>query len=78
VALLSFSGNSDISIHLLLGSDGEWTRCDDIWIRPSEAENFLETLDFTVDGTAPLVMVFKLAIGIDGIIRYKILFLVYI
>ncbi len=37
-----------------------------MWIRPTEGKQFLETLELVVDSTAPLSMVFKLAIGIEG------------
>lgn len=47
-------------------SDDQWVRCDNIWIRPTDGKQFLETLDLLVDAFAPLSMVFKLAIGIEG------------
>ncbi|XP_064382526.1 uncharacterized protein LOC135331333 isoform X2 [Halichondria panicea] len=49
-----------------LNKDGQWTRCEDLWIKPAEGERFLETVDLLVDAAAPLSMVFKLAIAIDG------------
>lgn len=54
------------TISYIVDADGQWVRCDNIWVRPAEGKEFLETLELLVDGAAPLSMVFKLAISIEG------------
>ena len=47
-------------------ADGKWTKCEDMWVGPKETDKFFETKDFLVDSAAPMSLVVRVAIGIDG------------
>lgn len=46
--------------------DGVWTKCNDMWVGPTESDKFLEAKDFLVDSAAPMSLVVRVAIEIGG------------
>ena len=45
---------------------GEWIKCEEVYVKLKESREFLETMDFLVDGAAPTTFLIRLGIKIQG------------
>lgn len=47
-------------------SDGEWTKCDEVYVGLKGQRDFMESTHFLIDTAAPLSLLVRLVIKIDG------------
>ena len=47
-------------------ADGEWTKCDTVFVGMKDQKGFLESTHFLVDSATPVQLVVRLVIKIEG------------